>query len=89
MPRLYTHRVDWRAYGRSSGFHIFPELPRESLEGVESFPWDVFAARPAPILQSLRMALNLEGVDIGSRGTGFLSGIHQCDDVVTSCLVLY
>jgi glutamate-1-semialdehyde 2,1-aminomutase len=73
--------ICWRAYGRFSGFHIFPELPRESLEGVESLPWDVFASRPAPILQSLRMALNLEGVDIGSRGTGFLSGIHQCDDV--------
>jgi hypothetical protein len=27
------------------------------------------------------MALNLEGVDIGSRGTGFLSGVHQAQDI--------
>jgi glutamate-1-semialdehyde 2,1-aminomutase len=75
--------IGWHAYGRFSAFHILPEL-RDPLSGpvkVETLPWERFAARPVVLLQKLRMALNLEGVDIGSRGTGFLSGVHEADDV--------
>jgi glutamate-1-semialdehyde 2,1-aminomutase len=74
--------VGWKAYGRFSAFHI---LPRETPEDVDRLPWEVFASRPIPALQSLKIALNLEGVDIGSRGTGFLSGIHRPEDV--DCLI--
>lgn len=73
--------IPWRAYGRFSGFHILPDAPGAGPEYLESLPWERFASRPAPLLQKLRMALNLEGVDIGSRGTGFISGVHQLDDV--------
>ena len=73
----------WHAYGRFSAFHILPESP-EPLSGrvdVASIPWERFAGRSVPLLHKLRMALNLEGVDIGSRGTGFFSGVHQAEDV--------
>ncbi len=76
-------KIRWHAYGRFSAFHILPELP-EGLSGtvnLERIPWERFAGRSTPVLHKLRMALNLEGVDIGSRGTGFLSGIHQGEDV--------
>lgn len=71
----------WIAYGRYSAFHVLPDPPEGLSGGVESVPWQVFVGRSAPLLQSLRVALNLEGVDIASRGTGFLSGIHEVDDV--------
>jgi glutamate-1-semialdehyde 2,1-aminomutase len=73
----------WRAYGRFSAFHILPGLPDplpKRIE-IEKLSWDRFATRSVPLLQNLRMALNLEGVDIGSRGTGFFCGVHQADDV--------
>jgi glutamate-1-semialdehyde 2,1-aminomutase len=75
--------IRWLAYGRFSAFHILPEVPNP-LSGrsqIEALPWEHFAARSVPLLQKLRMALNLEGVDIGSRGTGFLSGVNQTEDV--------
>jgi glutamate-1-semialdehyde 2,1-aminomutase len=77
--------ICWKAYGRFSAFHIYPEVPQGAADDIEGLPWKMFASRPAPLLQSLRIALNLEGVDISSRGSGFLSGIHQREDV--DCLV--
>jgi glutamate-1-semialdehyde 2,1-aminomutase len=76
-------KLRWRAYGRFSAFHILPEFQDEPTlrPKIEELPWERFAGRSVPLLQKLRMALNLEGVDIGSRGTGFLSGVHQADDV--------
>jgi glutamate-1-semialdehyde 2,1-aminomutase len=73
--------IPWRSYGRFSAFHILTDAPSDIARDIENLPWQRFAARPGPLLQRLRMALNLEGVDIGSRGTGFLSGIHQEGDV--------
>jgi glutamate-1-semialdehyde 2,1-aminomutase len=73
--------TSWKAYGRFSAFHIYPD----AIEGqFEKLHWKKFADRSGPLLQSLRIALNLEGVDIGSRGTGYVSGIHDIDDV--ACL---
>jgi glutamate-1-semialdehyde 2,1-aminomutase len=71
----------WRAYGRFSAFHILPDVPEGADQDLEGLSWERFAARPSRLLGRLRMSLNLEGVDIGSRGTGFLSGIHQKEDV--------
>jgi len=73
----------WTAYGRFSAFHIFPETSNGSLDDL---PWQRFAGRPVSLLQSLRIALNLEGVDIGSRGTGYVSAIHNEDDVSCLCV---
>jgi glutamate-1-semialdehyde 2,1-aminomutase len=73
--------IRWRAYGRFSAFHVFPNAPDELDRNVTAVRWEQFANRPAPVLQHLRMALNLEAVDIGSRGTGFVSGVHRTEDV--------
>ena len=75
----------WKAYGRFSGFHIYPDVPKGSAEDLENLPWQSFVNRSVPLLQSLRIALNLEGVDIGSRGTGYVSGIHDADDIEFLC----
>jgi glutamate-1-semialdehyde 2,1-aminomutase len=85
LNRLFIRMgIGWRAYGRFSAFHILPGAP-DNADDIATLPWERYADRPIPLLQSLRMALILEGVDIGSRGTGFLSGIHQSDDV--DCLL--
>jgi len=81
LNRLFVRMdVPWRAYGRFSAFHIFPEAPTGTHTPIEKLPWQEFAGRSRQILQNLRIALNLEGVDIGSRGTGFVSGVHQPED---------
>lgn len=71
--------VAWRTYGQYSAFHILPDAP----DGVDiaMLPAARFAGRPVKLLQSLRMALILEGVDIASRGSGFLSAVHSEADI--------
>jgi glutamate-1-semialdehyde 2,1-aminomutase len=82
LNQLFGHmNIRWRAYGRFSAFHLLPDAPDAMDPNTESLPWERFASRSSTLLQSLRMALNLEGVDIGTRGTGLLSGIHQSDDI--------
>lgn len=81
LNRLFKRMgVPWRAYGRFSAFHIFPEVPGDAGAQLEKLPWQQFAKRSRGLLQDLRIALNLEGVDIGSRGTGFFSGVHLPQD---------
>lgn len=83
LNELFRRRnVCWRAYGRYSTFHILPNVPPNVADAdIETLPWQHFAARSVPLLQALRMALNLEGVDIGSRGSAYLSGVHRPNDV--------
>lgn len=71
--------LPWRAYGQYSSFHILPDAP----DGVDpsSLPISLYAGRAVKLLQSLRMAMILEGVDIASRGSGFLSAIHDEADI--------
>lgn len=81
LNRLFERMsVPWRAYGRFSAFHLFPEVPGGARMQLEKLSWQQFATRSRELLQLLRIALNLEGVDIGSRGTGFFSGVHQAED---------
>jgi len=75
----------WRAYGRFSAFHIFPNAADEINDDVDRVQWQQFASRPVSVLRHLRMALILEGVDIGTRGSGFVSGIHRGEDI--DCLI--
>lgn len=73
--------VPWRAYGQYSSFHILPDAP----DGIDpsTLPVSIHSGRPVKLLQSLRMAMILEGVDIASRGSGFLSAIHSEADIET------
>jgi glutamate-1-semialdehyde 2,1-aminomutase len=71
--------VPWRAYGHYSSFHILPDAPDGS--DLFTLPVSLYAGRSVKLLQSLRMAMILEGVDIASRGSGFLSAIHSEADI--------
>ncbi|MFZ5673046.1 MAG: aspartate aminotransferase family protein [Pseudomonadota bacterium] len=73
--------VAWRAYGQYSSFHILPNAPHDP--DLSTLPVSAYAGRPVRLLQSLRMAMILEGVDIASRGSGFLSAVHDEADIET------
>jgi glutamate-1-semialdehyde 2,1-aminomutase len=78
-------KIGWLAFGRFSAFHI---LPRTDIHqpNPKTLTLDDYLHRPNAQLQKLKMALNLEGIDMGARGTGFLSGIHTQSDVDTLVL---
>jgi glutamate-1-semialdehyde 2,1-aminomutase len=86
LSQLFRQRkLGWIAFGRFSAFHILPR-PGTSPPDPATLAWDDYRERPNALLQKLRMALNLEGVDIGTRGTAFLSGVHNEADVNTLLL---
>jgi glutamate-1-semialdehyde 2,1-aminomutase len=72
--------IGWLAYGRYSGFHI---LPRSATSQGSETPlqFEDYLGRSKTVLQKLKTALNLEGVDIGTRGSGFVSGMHTEADI--------
>lgn len=78
--------VRWRTYGEYSAFHFLPDAPE--VADLSALPSSLFAARPVKLLQTLRMAMLLEGADIASRGSGFLSAIHSEADIQTLGLTL-
>lgn len=73
-------RAGWIAYGRFSALNFLPVAENMSLCAADLSP-DDYLNRDVGRLHALRMALNLEGVDIGTRGTAFLSGVHTLGDV--------
>jgi glutamate-1-semialdehyde 2,1-aminomutase len=69
----------WHVYGRYSSFHILPMNGTDDVPPgpVEDWPTALIMARRAAVLRHLRIALNLEGIDIAARGTAFLSAAHD------------
>jgi glutamate-1-semialdehyde 2,1-aminomutase len=81
LNELFRRRtIGWLAFGRFSAFHILPHLGTLPPD-PKTLKFDDYLARPSELLHKLKMALNLEGVDIGTRGTGFVSGVHSEADV--------
>ena len=82
---LDAERVPWAAYGTYSGFHVFFNPNGRALR-----PRDFDATRigmaelktqPKALVHKLRLALLVNGVDVGGRIGGFLSCTHTADDV--------
>jgi glutamate-1-semialdehyde 2,1-aminomutase len=77
---LFARRgAGWLAYGRFSALNFLPIDPSRRDPALLSH--EDYMRRDSVKLRALRMALNLEGVDIGGRGTAFLSGVHTRGDV--------
>jgi len=75
--------LGWRVYGRYSSFHLLPLANDADVPAgpVEEWPTGFFLTRSVASLKHLRMALNLEGVDIAARGTAFLSAVHGNSEI--------
>ncbi|MBS0436108.1 MAG: aminotransferase class III-fold pyridoxal phosphate-dependent enzyme [Proteobacteria bacterium] len=72
---LERRGADWKVHGRFSAFHLAPVGSKTTADG--GVPAQAQAAKDlAAMLSNLRMGMILEGVDIGSRGSGFMSAQH-------------
>ena len=63
-------------YGESSTFHIY--FGSRSIDGLDA---NALKGVPAEIQTSFRQALQVRGVDLMSRTSGVLSGVHTESDI--------
>lgn len=77
--------IAWAAYGTFSGFHLFLN-PRGRTIDPGSFdprkiPADELKSNPPGLVDRLRIALMLNGVDIGAWPGGMTSAAHDAEDL--------
>ena len=82
---LDAERVKWAVYGTYSGFHLFAN-PSGLDIGPYSFdptkiPLEDMKNQPKSLINRLRLAMLVNGVDLNPRGGGLLSCTHTADDV--------
>ena len=73
------YEVEACVYGDSSTFHMY--FGARSIEGLDA---TTLNAMPKELIDGLRMALEVRGVDIMNRCSGSLSGVHTETDVDTA-----
>ena len=77
--------LPWAFYGESSVFHFFTN-PLSRPFDAQSFiptdhPFDEYTDKPMHIVEALRTALLVHGVDVNRHCSGFLSAAHSDSDV--------
>jgi glutamate-1-semialdehyde 2,1-aminomutase len=81
---LRSAGVPWAVYGTFSGFHIFLNPERRNVEGdfdaLRVSP-DELKATPRPLADKLRLAMLVNGVDLGGWLGGLVSAQHGEDDM--------
>ncbi len=82
---LDAERVKWAVYGTYSGFHLFAN-PSGLDIGPYSFdpkkiPLEDMKNQPKSLVNRLRLAMLINGVDLNPRGGGLLSCTHTTEDV--------
>jgi glutamate-1-semialdehyde 2,1-aminomutase len=81
---LEQEGVGWAVYGTYSGFHTFLDL-RETTRPATFDPatltLDDLKSQPKALVNRLRLALLVHGVDVNSRVGGFLSATHTEADI--------
>ena len=65
-----------RVYGESSTFHVY--FGSRSIEGLDA---NTLKNAPPDIQRYFRQALQVRGVDLMSRTSGVLSGVHTEADI--------
>lgn len=72
-------------YGNFSIFHLFANPLRREIKPLEFSPEDhsmeEFLAKPDPLFNRLRMALNVIGIDLNVKCSGLTSAVHSEDDI--------
>ena len=85
---LAEARVPWAVYGTYSGFHLFVN-PSGLDVGPHNFdpakiPLEDMKNQPKSLVNKLRLAMLVNGVDLNPRGGGLLSCTHTADDVANT-----
>lgn len=83
--RLQARKLrGWTVYGDGSIFHMFAD-PAADLEPGQSpahLPLTALKTGGDPrVLQPLRMALHIQGIDLMRGRSGFVSAVHSTDDI--------
>lgn len=77
--------MDWAVYGTFSSFHIFLNPEGRTLDPTRFdplvVPWTELKAAPAKVVDRLRIALLLNGVDISGWPGGLTSAVHTAADM--------
>jgi glutamate-1-semialdehyde 2,1-aminomutase len=89
---LADARVPWGVYGTFSGFHIFLNPQRRLINPLDfdasTIDYRELLANPPALARLLRLALLVNGVDMNSRPTAFVSAAHTADDVEATAAAL-
>jgi glutamate-1-semialdehyde 2,1-aminomutase len=85
---LEAERVKWAVYGTYSGFHLFVN-PSGADIGPYRFdptkmPLEDMKNQPKALINRLRLAMLVNGVDLNPRGGGLLSCTHTADDIANT-----
>lgn len=85
-----TAGLPFRWYGEHSAFHLLaPDARwRSPVTDLGQLPMERFLARPQPLLNRLRMAFNVLGIDVNTRCSGLLSTAHTEADLTRLADVL-
>lgn len=79
-----NERLPFIWYGEFSAFHLLPSpnplRQRRDLD-ISELSLETFLARSQPLLNRLRMALNVLGVDVNTKCSGLLGTAHSEDDL--------
>ncbi|MBT4045575.1 MAG: aminotransferase class III-fold pyridoxal phosphate-dependent enzyme [Rhodospirillaceae bacterium] len=77
--------IAWAAYGEQANFFIFMNSADLKIDPLEfdplSMPYEDLKGKPAGLLNKLRLALLIGGVDISGSGGGVISATHDDDDL--------
>lgn len=76
-----AERLPFLWYGDFSIFHVLFTEHGEQTPDLQALPAETYLARPQPLTNRLRMALNNLGFDVNTRCSGLLSGVHGTADV--------
>ncbi|UOM35119.1 aspartate aminotransferase family protein [Acuticoccus sp. I52.16.1] len=86
LNRLFAATgVPYAAYGTYSGFHIFLNVEKRSIDPTAfdpfTVPWKELKAAPSTLVDRLRMAMMLNGVDLSGWPGGLVSAAHTDADM--------
>jgi glutamate-1-semialdehyde 2,1-aminomutase len=80
-----AERLPFRWYGEFSGFHLLMAAEPGGVDyfaqALETIPLEGFLAKRPMLLNRLRMALNLLGIDLNTRCSGLLCAAHTEADL--------
>ena len=85
---LAEAKVPWAVYGTFSGFHLFVNPSRLDIGPYnfdpDKIPLEDMKNQPKDLVNKLRLAMLVNGVDLNPRGGGLLSCTHTGDDVANT-----
>ena len=77
--------VAWAAYGQQANFFVFMNGTGLAIDPNDfdplSVPYQDLKAKPPGLMNKLRLALLIGGVDINGAGAGVISATHGADDM--------